>query len=157
MPELAYPAETTEQRAERRNSVVALVMLGIVFAYSTLVHFSCPVYPEDDAFIIYRYVDNIAAGHGPVYNLGQRVFGASCPLYVAGLSLAKLVLRGTPTPDLAVRLNFLPWLLVGFGLFLLLRRLLGRDVPPCSPRSFSCATTCSGYQPAAWSLHSSQR
>ncbi len=113
---------------DRRNWLIALVVLGIALGYSTLVHLSCPVYPEDDAFIIYRYVENIVAGHGPVYNVGQRVFGASCPLYVAGLALAKLVLRSVPTPNLAVRLNFLPWLLVGVGLFLLLRRLLEQDL-----------------------------
>jgi hypothetical protein len=127
MSEIGFPAETGDQRRERLLSVIALAILAIALGYSTLVHFTCPVYPEDDAFIIYRYVDNIVAGNGPVYNIGQHVFGASCPLYVAGLAALKTVLRAVPVPDLAVRANFLPWLFAGFGLFLLLRRLLRRD------------------------------
>lgn len=127
MSEIGFPAETGDQRRERLFSVVALAVLAAALGYSTFVHFTCPVYPEDDAFIIYRYVDNIVAGNGPVYNVGQRVFGASCPLYVAGLAALKTVLRAVPVPDLAVRANFLPWLFAGFGLFLLLRRLLRCD------------------------------
>ena len=127
MNEIGFPAETGAQRRERLFSVVALAMLAIALGYSTLVHFTCPVYPEDDAFIIYRYVDNVVAGNGPVYNVGQHVFGASCPLYVAGLAALKTILRAVPVPDLAVRASFLPWLFAGFGLFLLLRRLVRRD------------------------------
>jgi hypothetical protein len=29
----------------------------------------------DDAYITYRYADNLATGHGPVYNIGERVEG----------------------------------------------------------------------------------
>jgi hypothetical protein len=106
--------------------VLALAFFGVALLYAAVIHFATPVYPEDDAFIIYRYVDNVVDGKGLVYNEGQRVFGASTPLYVAGLALAKTVLRSTPTPDLAVRLNFIAYLAAGLGLFLLLRRLTGQ-------------------------------
>ena len=35
----------------------------------------------DDAFITFRYAENIAAGNGFVYNLGDRVLGTSTPLF----------------------------------------------------------------------------
>ena len=35
----------------------------------------------DDAFITYRYAQNLAAGHGLVYNLQERVLGTTAPLF----------------------------------------------------------------------------
>jgi arabinofuranosyltransferase len=41
----------------------------------------------DDAYIVYQYAKNIAAGHGAVFNIGERVEGYSSPFWVAVLSL----------------------------------------------------------------------
>ncbi|MCB0187901.1 MAG: hypothetical protein KDE31_26715, partial [Caldilineaceae bacterium] len=35
----------------------------------------------DDAFITYRYAENLATGQGFVYNAGERLLGTSTPLY----------------------------------------------------------------------------
>jgi len=35
----------------------------------------------DDAFITYRYAINLVAGHGLVYNIGERVMGSTAPLF----------------------------------------------------------------------------
>ena len=40
---------------------------------------------DEDAFIDFRIVSNILAGHGPVYNVGERVETYSDPLWVASL------------------------------------------------------------------------
>src|SRR5579864_6854807 len=40
----------------------------------------------DDAFIDFRVVGNILAGHGPVYNVGERVEVYTSPLWVAILT-----------------------------------------------------------------------
>jgi hypothetical protein len=53
----------------------------------------------DDAFIFFRYADNLLAGHGPVFNAGERVEGFTSPLWLilltagraAGLSYETLV------------------------------------------------------------------
>src|SRR5206468_3388663 len=37
----------------------------------------------DDAFIQFRYAANLAAGHGPVFNPGERIEGASGGLWMA--------------------------------------------------------------------------
>lgn len=44
----------------------------------------------DDALIVFRYVDNILAGRGAVFNVGERVEGYSSPLFLALL----VMLRG---------------------------------------------------------------
>jgi hypothetical protein len=41
----------------------------------------------DDAFITFRYAENIANGHGFVYNPGERVLGTTTPLFTLILSL----------------------------------------------------------------------
>jgi arabinofuranosyltransferase len=45
----------------------------------------------DDAFINFRIVKQILAGHGPVFNTGQRVEAATSPLWVGVLAVLDLV------------------------------------------------------------------
>jgi 4-amino-4-deoxy-L-arabinose transferase-like glycosyltransferase len=47
-------------------------------------------YAIDDAWITYRYAENLAEGQGFVYNLGERVLGTSTPLYTFLLSFVHL-------------------------------------------------------------------
>ncbi|MFH1699407.1 MAG: hypothetical protein ABIE07_02370 [Candidatus Zixiibacteriota bacterium] len=47
-------------------------------------------YTADDAFITFRYADNIANGLGFVYNVGENVMGTSTPLFALILSLLSL-------------------------------------------------------------------
>ena len=63
---------------------------------------------DEDAFINFRIIDNLLAGHGLVYNVGERVEADSDPLWVLSLALLHVV-----TPFLS-----LPWLSVVFGLAL---------------------------------------
>ena len=53
---------------------------------------------DEDAFIDFRIIHNLLAGHGPVFNVGERVEVDSDPLWMATLTLAHLVL---PTVSLA--------------------------------------------------------
>ena len=48
-------------------------------------------YVMEDAYITYRYAQNLAAGHGFVFNPGERVLGTSTPLYAMVLGLAGLL------------------------------------------------------------------
>jgi arabinofuranosyltransferase len=50
-----------------------------------------PGIPIDDAYITFRYAENLAAGHGLVYNLGQPWLGTSAP----GYAMLLAVLRAT--------------------------------------------------------------
>jgi len=49
----------------------------------------------DDAFITFRYSENLAAGHGLVYNLGERTLGTTTPLFALILAFPSFL--GIPT------------------------------------------------------------
>jgi arabinofuranosyltransferase len=107
----------------RISSLLALAFLAGSLLFGLAVHVSNPVLPDDDAYITYRYADNLLNGQGLVYNPGQRVFGSSTPLYVVWLAGLRAVARSVPTPELAVRANFVFYALAGVGIFLLLTAL----------------------------------
>lgn len=44
----------------------------------------------DDAFIFFRYADNIISGNGPVFNIGERVEGYTSPLWLGILCVCQL-------------------------------------------------------------------
>jgi len=46
----------------------------------------------DDAFIFFRYADNLLAGLGPVFNAGERVEGFTSPLWLLLLAAMDLLL-----------------------------------------------------------------
>jgi hypothetical protein len=83
----------------------------------------------DDAYILFRYAQNLLAGNGFVFNPGEPVFGITTPLF-GGLLAALGALGGGPAapfPSLALAVNALAdagtcGLLIAFG-----RRL---DRPP---------------------------
>ncbi|MEA1981757.1 MAG: hypothetical protein U9N54_12410, partial [candidate division Zixibacteria bacterium] len=60
------------------------IIVRIVFHYFT-------GFTADDAFITFRYAENLASGEGYVYNISQPVFGSSTPLFVLILSLFSLM------------------------------------------------------------------
>ena len=58
-------------------------------------------YIADDAFIVFRYVKNLEAGHGLVFNVGERVEGYSTFLWLALLAAAHQLLPMVSLPTLA--------------------------------------------------------
>lgn len=62
---------------ERHFTVLHTVLLVALMALAWHNRFV-----QDDAFIAFRYADHLAEGHGLVFNLGERVEGYSCFLYV---------------------------------------------------------------------------
>ncbi|PWT92534.1 MAG: hypothetical protein C5B54_03345 [Acidobacteria bacterium] len=60
----------------------------VAVAFSSLLIFNIAIYPWmlDDSFISFRYAENLIAGHGLVYNPGERVEGYTCFLWVILLS-----------------------------------------------------------------------
>lgn len=58
--------------------MVAAVAQGWFFAGSLI----------DDAYIFFRYADHLLAGHGPVFNPGERVEGFTSPLWLLLLAAA---------------------------------------------------------------------
>ena len=78
----------------------------------------------DDVYITLRYAKNIAEGHGPVYNVGERVEGFSNPLWLALTALLHPLLQAPRAMTLAVKLmGFVAGLLA----LLLIAALARRD------------------------------
>jgi arabinofuranosyltransferase len=59
--------------------VLSLVLVSVVLAQAWLKFYSY----QDDAFIFFRYADNVLRGNGLVFNPGERVEGFSSPLWLA--------------------------------------------------------------------------
>ena len=73
--------------------------------------------PTDDAYITFRYVRNIASGHGFVYNIGERVLGTTTPLFT--ILLVPFAKIGLEPDAVAVAIS----VVLDLGLCLLLYRL----------------------------------
>jgi hypothetical protein len=75
----------------------------------------------DDAFIVYRYADNLVAGEGPVFNPGERVEGYTSPSWVV---LAAAAIAGGVDPVTTSKVTGLgASVLLILLLFLVLRRV----------------------------------
>src|SRR3989304_9733893 len=101
------------------QEVFCLGFLFISIGYVIYVHVNGILLPFDDAFIKYKYVNNLLAGKGLVYNEGHRVFGSSSPLYLLFLSAMKLLFPSFDVSVLSVRLNVFFYLTTGLSVFLL--------------------------------------
>lgn len=71
----------------------ALGLAAVLLVALTRYHWQ---HVSDDAFIAFRYVRNLLAGHGPVWNPGEAVEGYSSPLWLGLLALGAAA--GLPLP-----------------------------------------------------------
>jgi len=87
-------------RVSRPRSDSVLVLLGFVILAFRVMWAARGILPIDDAFISFRYAANLAAGHGLVFNLGERVEGSTSFLWTLLLAGA---IRGGIDPVAASR------------------------------------------------------
>ncbi|HUP25982.1 MAG TPA: hypothetical protein VNB06_23980 [Thermoanaerobaculia bacterium] len=106
---------------------LALTALGV----AAFLLVSPGVYLGDDAFILMTYGRNLAGGLGPVFNIGERVWGYTSPLQVAALAAVHLAAPGNAI-QLAAALSALELGLAALLLSLLLRRSGGLFVYPAA-------------------------
>lgn len=64
--------------------IAAAIMAIVLFYYAGSFSFI-----QDDSFITYRYVKNFTEGNGLVFNIGEKVEGYTCFLWVIVLSIVK--------------------------------------------------------------------
>ncbi len=100
------------------------ILLVVAVLSASIVHLMGKVNVYDDAYITYRYVENIHEGLGAVYNEGERVFGVTSPLYLLWLVILRYSLPGIDLPVLAVAGNLI-FLLATCALILVYVRSLG--------------------------------
>lgn len=103
---------------DTRAHVIAFSVLGLLLVLHTLLFFPMRV---DDAFILLRYAENLAAGHGPVFNPGERVEGFTSPAMVV---IEAALLRLGVEPLFAVKLFGILCGLVLLGVTMALAREL---------------------------------
>ena len=76
---------TTKIASSEKRLLAAFLFLGLL---ARIVYVLNQDFLYDDAYITFRYAQNIIHGHGFAYNPGEQVYGASSPLYtflVAGI------------------------------------------------------------------------
>ncbi len=99
-------------------------LIAAVFALTVLARLlfhQITGFTYDDAFITFRYAENIAAGHGFVYNADERVLGITTPLFT--LLLAALAWLGLPVIGSAVTISLICSGLTAILLYRLARSL----------------------------------
>lgn len=73
-----------------------VALLGLLLVASALWMAWLSVYLVDDAYIVFRYAENLARGNGFVFNLGERVEGVTCFLWT--LLVSGVAWLGLPLP-----------------------------------------------------------
>ena len=105
----------TRSRTAAVLSLAALaagVLLHVTAGYSGGADTSEHAWGADDAYISYRYAENLNAGHGLVFNPGERVEGYSNLLFVA---LSALLLRAVGADWIYPAVSAVNLLLLTFG------------------------------------------
>ena len=106
-------SDPRSERVPRQRNVYGLLAgwLALILPILVMVGASLPTLSSsyDDAFITYRYVRNLAAGRGFVYNVGEQHLGTTTPLYTILLAtLSKLL--PFPIPLLSGWVSLLSWI-----------------------------------------------
>lgn len=96
-------SETELSRRDRRLLWALVAGLCLVAVGVRLGVALASGFQVDDAWITYRYAENLAAGEGFVYNPGERVYGTTTPLLT--LLLAGAELAGVPLPAASLGLS----------------------------------------------------
>lgn len=83
---------------------ISLFLLTLSVALSVFL-WSGLRFPNDDQFILFRYIDNIVFGKGFVYNEGEKVLGATTPLFTLIVASLKYIFSFIDTPNLLAYIN----------------------------------------------------
>ncbi len=77
----------------RKDSLISWLFLAL-FLTAVIVRLIPGPRIIDDAYITYRYVQNLLSGNGLVYNPGERVLGTTTPFYSLLLATISSILQG---------------------------------------------------------------
>ncbi|MCK5033357.1 MAG: hypothetical protein KAS18_06975 [Calditrichia bacterium] len=81
-----------------------LILIPLLTVLIRLLVFFISSNTYEDAFITFRYAENLANGFGLVYNIGEKVYGTTTPLFAIVLASFKLIGISCITSSLAINL-----------------------------------------------------
>jgi hypothetical protein len=73
------------------RSAVGLACVLVLAVSARLIWLAYTGFTEEDAFIVFRFARNLAAGNGFVFNTGERVYGSTTPLYTFLLAIGRML------------------------------------------------------------------
>ena len=79
------------------------IILPVIAVSVRLTIFIIIPYIYEDAYITFRYAENLASGNGFVFNSGEKVLGTTTPLFAMILALLKLTGISCATGALIIR------------------------------------------------------
>jgi hypothetical protein len=100
----------------------------------------------DDAYITYRYGQNLVLGNGLVFNPGDRVLGTTAPGHALASALIYAIVGEDALPGAMSVLGCLAWTLQAGLLF----RLLSERLPKVHAIAIACAIALGAAQSARW-------
>jgi hypothetical protein len=103
MSDISSTLPLTEDDGQDRHTPTIVLLVAIVLAARIVGLYVRHIY--DDAFITFRYAENLAAGHGFVYNVGEHVLGTTSPFW--GLVLTPFAWTHVPLTVVVPLLNAL--------------------------------------------------
>ncbi|MGQ9815874.1 MAG: ArnT family glycosyltransferase, partial [Candidatus Roseilinea sp.] len=103
----------TARLLSARTQIVAVALIGTAVFVGWIGLNTSPTNAFDDAYITYRYADNLRRGVGLVYNPGEWVLGTTTPLYTLLLGLGGLVVSDLEW--LGHWLGIVSWALAGWA------------------------------------------
>lgn len=134
---VAEPVHSERTLKDRWRAVPVwdfIVPVALAIAVRVALILALPEYAYEDAFITFRYAENLVQGHGFVYNIGERVLGTTTPLYT--LILVALMMLGINVFTGAALFN----LVCDIVLLTLLRQLLMKDITHPARRDIVAVT-----------------
>ncbi len=106
------------------RKILPLLLVGVIIALS-IVHIEKVQFFCDDAYISFRYAQNLADGHGPVYNPGERVEGYTNFLWM--VLIAAAIQSGLPAEGAALALGIFFLILTQLFTAIIACRLFPRE------------------------------
>ncbi len=107
-----------------RHIYEVVAFSGTFIILSSVFFFSALRFSTDDQFILFRYIENLASGNGFVFNLGDKILGATTPLFTLVGAFFKYLFASVPTPDIMAWLNIVFFSLATVFFYRLAKRFM---------------------------------
>ncbi len=120
------PTDSLEQQPSHAEVTPALVVfaLAVVLAAQIIAFHATRT---DDAFITYRYGQNLAEGNGLTFNPGERLLGSTSAAHMLLSGLVYALVGPEATPSVMAALGCLGWSAQAVAVYFLLLGALGRS------------------------------